>query len=261
MFANDAKSQEKRHKNSYGFDSTPILLFQWSRLFQGVVSQAGTYLLTKTFHTQQSGIYKCEGGCHIDKVGDLVLYKDSCYFDYDHKHNESKQEQLADLITHIVLNWNPNGPIDSMLKSAADYIKVEVKELREAIEKMPGGNVFSGNSLSSFFDWNPFSEPPYNPEYRRWCMVNHGNMTEKEVDQMFADEDLGKKFKQQMNEMLKKVYGGAYFSSVMCCSPKRDDTGLKFWINTGTSTQIDGWKTKEEIEEFIKANKPYNKKN
>jgi hypothetical protein len=45
-----------------------------------------------------------------------------------------------------------------------------------------------------------------------------------------------------------------YHLSPICCKGQEwEDGSVKFWINTGRSTQIDGWRTQEEIEAFIKS--------
>lgn len=93
----------------YGYDRPSKYLLRWGTLFQAVISQAGTYLLTGKFHRGQCGIYKAEGGCRIEGVGDLVLLNDRCQFDlYGRSEKILKdQEKLANLITHIVLKWDP----------------------------------------------------------------------------------------------------------------------------------------------------------
>src|SRR5690606_29250003 len=59
-----------RDDNFYGFDMVPKFLQLWGRLFQAVVSQAGTKMLTGKYHTGECGIYKYEGGCKIYGVGE-----------------------------------------------------------------------------------------------------------------------------------------------------------------------------------------------
>jgi len=39
----------------------------------------------------------------------------------------------------------------------------------------------------------------------------------------------------------------------MCCAPNRNGNELKFWVNTGTGTQIDYWQTQESLEAFLKT--------
>jgi hypothetical protein len=55
--------------------------------------------------------------------------------------------------------------------------------------------------------------------------------------------------------------GKHWVTSPLCCTPftaGRDEPCMMkgkvmFWINTGRSTQLDGWKSKEEIEAYIKS--------
>jgi hypothetical protein len=246
--------------NRYRFENTSPYLFVWSGLFQRIISQAGTYLFTKKFHDHDCGIYKCEGGCRIDDVGDLVLQKNYCYIDGYYGNNKKintarskKEGKLADLITHIVLNWNPEDPIESMLKSASEHIKCEVSELRGAIEGSRSGGVFGGNALSSFFDWNPFSKAPIDEKYERWCRLTICKEDKKEVDQSYKDQKLGEQLLEKLKTKCRKAAEGSYASLPMCCSPSRSSEGLQFWINTGRFTQIDGWKTQKEIEQFLKG--------
>jgi hypothetical protein len=239
---------------SYGFANTPMLLFVWSRLFQSIISQAGTYLLSKKFHDRQCSIYKSEGGCTIDGFGDLVLRNDSCYFDgYHSKTSEKNAAKLSKLITHIVLGWDPNDPVESMLKLASSYIKVTPDQLREAIKISSNGGVFGGNALSSFFGWNPFSKAPIDRDYEKFCLTEISGKPVGEVDQMHADQDLGEKLLEKMDIKIQKATPGTFLYP-LCCRPCRQNDGsLHFWINTGRFTQIDGWKTQQEIEEFLKS--------
>lgn len=238
---------------SYGFKNTSKLLFVWSRLFQSIVSQAGTYLLTGKFHDKQCSIYKCEGGCAIPGEGDLVLTSRACYFDcFSNKKSEQKAVHISKLITHIVLGWDPNDPINSMLKLASNYIKVTPEELNEAVKISSNGGVFGGNSLSAFFSWNPFSEAPIDREYERFCLIKISGKSEKEIDQKHADEDLGKEFLEKLIVKIKAAMPNSYLIP-MCCSPNREGKKVSFWINTGRDTQIDGWKTQKDIEDFLKS--------
>jgi hypothetical protein len=281
-FKNTAETWVKRSDSSYGFRETPNLLFIWSGLLQKVVSQSGTFLMQGRFHQRQAAIYKTEGGCVIDGVGELVLSESSCYFD----HGSHDTGKLANLITEIVLAWNPNEPVDSMLEAAGKYLsencptqwtrveyvdgKREKKihrrpkwsaqqftgELKNAIENNPsdrsGSNPFGGNALSSFF---PFSKAPIDRKYERYCLVRFNEMTDAEVDQKYADQDQGELYLKQINDVIRNVgrEGFPCYSSALCCRPDRRSGSLQFWINTGGSSVIDGWKTADEIESFIKG--------
>ena len=63
----------------------------------------------------------------------------------------------------------------------------------------------------------------------------------------------------RMQKMQKRLNGIKYdeykyhLSPMYCKGQKKDDGSINFWINTGRRTQIDGWKTQEEIEAFIRS--------
>lgn len=249
-----------RHEksNSYKYQNLTPYLYLWSGLFQRVISQAGTHMFTKKFHNRDCGIYKCEGGCVIDGVGELVLGSDSCYFDYGRL--EKKETKMAELITHVVLNWDPMNPIESMIHSAAEFIDVEDNVLKAGIAQNDrSGGPFGGNALSNFFNHNPFSSD--NPmtnhrDYERFCYVEIMKEDEAEVEEMFRVRDLSRKLLDEMKSVVKEKSAGKYIHSPMCCSPRKMQDGkYSFWINTGRSTPIDGLKSQSEIEEFIKQTK------
>ena len=234
----------ERYPGDYRFIGTPILLMVWSRLFQAVISQAGTYLLTKKFHDGHFAIYKCEGGCRISGVGDLVLRRDRCNWDYSAGKTLDKQRtKMADLISDVVLAWDPVNPIDSMLAAASKTAGCTLDELKKAVEVCTGDNPFGGDSLTSFFDWNPFSKRPINRDYLRFCLVTFEKQTPEQVDQRYADEDLGENLMNRINKS-----GDIH---VVCVAPERTPTGLKFWVNSGQPTPIDGWKTEADLEQYL----------
>lgn len=241
-----------RGQNMYHYDHPSKYLFQWSRALQSTVAQALSKLFSGEFNESDCGIYKCEGGCRIKGVGDLVLGERRCYFDYSHGDDlKEKEKTAANLITKIVLEWDPMDPVESMLKSASEFIEMDYEEFKSGVENSSCGGLFGGNALSSFFNWNPFSEAPIDRDYERFCLLNFGDMTDKEVDQKFSDEDLGKELLEAMKKKVRESSDGRYVHLPMCCSPNRTKDGLRFWINTGRSTQIDGWKTEDEIREFL----------
>jgi len=262
-FINESKPYKEQgsYRNAYGFDKPSGYLFLWSRLLQSTISQAGTFLLGKKFHSRHCAIYKAEGGCAIDGFGELVLGKRGCYFDcYSSAKSEKQAQQISDLITHIVLNWDPMDPIESMLKCAADYIKVDKDSLRKAIEQSDNGGVFGGDALANFFDWNPFSQAPINEDYERYCLIKFNGQSKEDVDQLQNDRKLGRKLLKKINDKIFKYRAAinkpnsSIYTFALCCSPRRSENGnLLFWINTGRSTNIDGWKTKEQIEEFLNS--------
>lgn len=260
IFVNEAQPTDGKscyRHNGYKFTKPSRYLFIWSRLFQSVISQAATFMLTGKFHDQHCSIYKCEGGCHTT-VGDLVLGTESLYFDGFYSEDcklkrEDAEQKIRGLVEHVVLNWDPMNPIENMLYLAAKYIGTKPKLLRAAINKSSNGGVFGGNALSDFFDWNPFSDPKIDREYQRWCMKKFEGKSDKDIDTMYADIDLGKSLRERVNAAIKQRNPGEY-NNAMCCRPQRNDKGeLHFWVNTGTSTQIDGWKTREDLEKFISS--------
>jgi predicted kinase len=51
-----------------------------------------------------------------------------------------------------------------------------------------------------------------------------------------------------------KTRGGGYVSLPLCCSPRRQTDGsLMFWINTGRTDNLTGWKTQQDIEAYLKS--------
>ncbi len=272
VFKNEAnKIKERRwggelRPGEYTYDYPSPYLFQWSRALQAVVSQALTHAYFGKFHDSRCGIYKCEGGVNIPGAGEICLQNDYCYWDMGgppdapiismcHQWSRGEAaEKAAQLISKIVLEWDPMDPLESMFKSAAEFIEITPEAFKEGTEKSRCGGVFAGDALSSFFGWNPFSEAPIKRDYERFCLVNFDDKTEEEVDQMWADQDLGKELKDKINKHIRAaVSEGTYVSTAMCCSPRRGEDGLGFWINTGRSTQIDGWKTEADIEEFLQG--------
>lgn len=243
-------SEDRDVGHYYGFDRVPRLLFPWSRAFQTIISQAGTKLLTGKFHDHDAGIYKSEGGCKIVGVNDLVLYKDYCRWDYGSDLADKNTALMAQLITAVVLGFDPMDPVDTLLKSASDFlykngVETTTDEIKKAGFEGGAGGVFGGDSLSSFFDHNPFAKWEHDRDYLRYCYVKDG-MTNEEVDQKFADEDLGNALLKSLN---KKFRPDHHF---LCCSPRRNGDDLKFWLNTGSFC---GWYDQDDIEGFISSGK------
>ena len=266
-FKNDTKEltkppiwQKEWYPGEYKYDKPSKYLFVWSRLLQRIVSQAGSKMIGQGFHTHECAIYKSEGGCYINGLGELVLGRSSCSFDScgGGKETEKNLEKMAGLIHHIIINWDPNDPIDSMLNLASGYASLNgdpknvftVSDLREAVEKSSCGHVFGGDALTNFFNWNPFSDAPIDREYEKWCRVTFNKETPEEVDQNYVDIEVGNKYKDLINEKIRKA-GSQQYNSAMCCRPRRGKDGLGFWINTGRSTVIDGWKTETQIKSFL----------
>lgn len=256
-FKNDAKACDRQKLYgpiAYGFDHPPTLMFRWGRKFQAIISQVGSYYFSQHFHDRDCDIPKTESGCVIEGRGRLVLGTHRCHFDSygpSSKEIEKAEQKMSELIIKIVLEWDPNTPIYSMVKTGAEFIEVEIPTLNKVIE----ATKFSADFLCDFFDHNPFdsSRDRKDEAYERFCLINFHGKTKQEVDQKFADEELGAKLLKQINERIRKADPNGY-RSALCCSPKRfesDPQILHFWINTGRSTQIDGWKTEADIKKFI----------
>jgi hypothetical protein len=267
-FINESKRTDPTNERwqtpgDYSFDRPSKYLFQCSGYLQRLISQAGTFLLGGAYHAKESGIYKSEGGCKIHGIGDLVLGKRQLYFEYSCV-KDCNAKLMADLVSEIVLAFNPNDPIMSMNFAAVKFIneqsnvKTSVKDIEAAIKNSSNGGVFGGNALADFFDWNPFSKPPRDENYEFWYRVNILHESQNDVEQAISDRKLGYELLDKMIEknrqFKKKNNDNSYGPQPMCCSPQRDGKKLQFWINTGRSTNIDGWKTLEQINEFLKGN-------
>lgn len=185
MFTNSAQRitpDDKRYNpdhTEYFFDAPSPYLVSWHRLFQMVTSQAGTKLVTDKFHRTRPGIYKSEGGINIEGLGDFVLGKRTCYWDgyggKDRSLKDVQRRQLVVLISDIVLGWDPEHPTTSMLEHAAIAAKCDVHEFASAVSKM-SINPFSGDMLSTFFDFNPFSGAIFDAEYHAWCKTHRDQL-------------------------------------------------------------------------------------
>lgn len=191
MYKNEARLIEPRTDFSkdvapYTFDAPSRYLLTWSRLFQCVISQAGTYLFTDKFHTQQPGIFKAEGGINLPGVGEVTLYSQVIawdgYSDYGHSEFQRRNRltRLQALIAGVVVAWNPEDPIETMLVAAAVNIGCDRDALDQAIRHMHVGP-FAGNPLGDFFGWNTFGPAPEETAYRTWC-----------DEQKFAEKHLAK---------------------------------------------------------------------
>jgi hypothetical protein len=141
-----------------------------------------------------------------------------------------------------------------MIICASTFIHCSALNLKGAIEDCRTGGPFGGDALCNFFNYNPFGPPDYDREYERYCLVEIQGRSNEEVDKRYADEDLGKKLFEKIRKKCQSNEKNRYLFP-LCCSPRRmKDTGeLMFWINTGRSTQIDGWKTEKEINEYLES--------
>jgi len=257
QFVNDVKERDwsshwrSKRVGDYGYENASKLLFSWSHSLQVVISQALTHYYTNEFHTRQCGIYKCGGGCNVPGVGELCLKDSYCYWDMGGPIDQMDVNAPADLITKVVLEWDPMDPVVSMFKSASEFLGIELSEFEEGTKASTVGGPFGGNALSAFFNHNPFSEWDWDRDYYMYCRTTFEGITKEAATQRLVDYDLG----QELLEKLKdKSNASGNALRPMCCSPGRTDDGtVQFWINTGRSTQIDGWKTREEIEAFLES--------
>lgn len=240
--------------SDYSFKNISPHMFLWSRLLQRVISQAGTFMLTGKFHEQECGIYKCEGGCRIEGIGDLVLTKRGCYFDYSRSDGDKEHlKKMADLISHIVLHWDPENPIDSMIEAACEQSGASKKQLKKAIDSSSCGGVFGSDALNDLFDHNPFGKFPHDRSYREFCLIYFHGKTKAEVRQIFVDEDRGEAYMKTMNDLRRAASCDRYYSPFMCCSPSRKDKHIQFWINDGRDHF--GWYTPFQLDQLITAMK------
>lgn len=263
MFENLTNKKETNYfgkplrSGEYGYDKPSQYLYMFGGLLQRIVAQCGTKMLSGKWMKEPTNfaIYKCEGGCRIEGHGELVLLDSCCYFDYGGRGGESgeKVEKLAGLITDIVLNFDPVNP-QSLIDTAAKHVGVTSKELGTELEKM-SSNMFGGNALSSFFDHNPFAESPLfkMPEYEKFVRINVYGEKESDVEFSMNTKLKGRELLKQMCDAIReKNDSGSYISMPMCCSPRiGDNKKVGYWINTGRSTCIDGWKSEKEIQAFI----------
>jgi hypothetical protein len=260
---------------SYGYDRPSKYLFQWSRLLQNVLSQ----VLTKTFgagyHTQSPAIYKCEGGLNIPGAGELVLHSQYCSWDGYYGPRVAKADAgfAAEVITQVVLGWNPMDPVQSLITIALEATGIKEKgvnknEDKELAEHLIANGkkygqiwaVFGGNALADFFDWNPFSKAPIDRPYERWCLTHsvyssqEPQMTDAEVDQMWADEDKTDELREFINAASEKKHGQFHSRRVIGIKHERKDDQVRYYINMGHSHyKLQGWHDEKEIRDLVAA--------
>ncbi len=260
-FTNPAQ-REERTSNGYQFNMVPNLLKYWNREFQSLVTITLSKLYAKGGHLPSwkganVAIYKYEGGCRVIGRGELVLSSSSAYYT---NRNDSKKEN--ELITLMVLGWDPMNPVDSLVRVCGDFLNKELsvpssKEVdtyqhlhEDFLDAMEHANsVFSGDPLRNFFERTSGSYDLYE-QYRDHCLVKYEGWSQEKLKQSKSDKKLGEELLQLMRTAFKGDPSGLF---PLCCSPRRSNNGqLNFWINTGRSTQIDGWKTEAEIRELVK---------
>ncbi len=270
QFANPSKRVDtKVINNKYGLNGIPKLLRVWNREFQALV----TITMSK-FHNQGKnlpswdrqviGIYKYEGGCAIFGVGSLVLGNYSAY--YENRKDNRKENEL---ISKMVVEWDPMNPVESLVRSCGEFLiaetgvtdemkKVDVyqhlhEDLRAALEQQ---GVFSPDPLRDFFNISLGSDEELK-RYTDHCLIKYEGWTQERVDQKNRDKALGNELLDLMVKKARELSCDTYCLAPLCCSPRRFDNGeLRFWINTGRKTQIDGWKTEAQIRDWLSKNEP-----
>lgn len=234
--------------NYYRFKNISPYLYNWSRFLQILLSMSSSKMTNGEWRLKDHAIYKCEGGIRVDGIGDVVLCPDHLYADYSRDPNEEmkgKIKRVQELVSKIVLNWDPMNPPESIFKITSEHIGVSIEEVKQAFEKCESIGVFGGDSLSYLFNHNPFMKFKVDREYIRYCLVNFASKGESEVDDMFAIEDLSEKLLKDLNATAKKYENGLF----LCASPKEFKDGtIHFWLNTGVYY---GWHTEDEILQLI----------
>ncbi|MFA5071242.1 MAG: hypothetical protein WC511_02615 [Candidatus Pacearchaeota archaeon] len=252
------KEKYLRSSGQYMFDKLPYGLIMFGRVFQRLVSQVGTKVLTGSFHTQEVGIYKCEGGCNIPGVGSLVLSGQCCYFDgFWGKMLKENEEQVTDIlagiITDLVLAFDPMNPLQSLCDKASEIAKVSKEELEEVLSQRDGP--FGGNSLSDFFRRNPFdTSRVVSQEYEFYIRTEIFEEDPKSAEEALMYDTKGHEYLELINKHISSNKENRSFENAMCCFPRKDGKGKWFfWINTGRNTNIDGWKSEKDIHDFLKS--------
>lgn len=226
-------------------------LYVFSRFLQTLFSQAGTLLFTGETHTTEPGIHKTEGGIKIYGVGDVVLGRDSCSFDYSEMYPE-KCATLARLISRVVIEFQPMDPLASMVKAATKFLfeekpdlgtpeQIEGKLIAACTRKNGMISFLQADSLYDFFrdlhdvgDRQGFlrSIRPY----RRHVRLEIAKEKLEDIERDFADQDLGWKLEEQFRQRLK---GTRHY--MFAVAPRRRDGKLTFWVNStigyGTVTE------------------------
>src|SRR6218665_2408980 len=117
-WANDVKAVTPSSVGGYGFErskdsSTLARLHGCRELFQAILSQSGSHLLNGKFHDDwRVSIGKAEGGFWIPSHGEFVMSPGGVWMDTYNARvlpngAERASQKLNELVTHIVLEWNP----------------------------------------------------------------------------------------------------------------------------------------------------------
>ena len=243
--------------NLYKFKNLSPLMYCWSRFFQTLLSMSCSKMVSGEWRLDNHSIYKCEGGIAVSGLGDVVLCPDRVYLDgCGHPEKEKSKadlQRVQELISKIVLEWDPMDPLGSMFNSVGAFLNVPVKEVKEAFGKCSSPGMFGGDSLSYFFNHNPFGKFKIDRDYLRYCLTKISGKTDEFVDEKFASEDLGDRLLDELNNEARKhrSYGG-----FLCASPKKLNNGISFWLNDGTYY---GWHTEQEVMDLISWMKSNNR--
>lgn len=244
-----AGSADRDFYNYYRFRNISPYLYNWSRFLQVLLSMACSKMINGEWRLKDHAIYKCEGGIRVSGIGEVVLCPDYLYADYSRnpdKETKEKIKKVQELVSKIILNWDPMSPSESMFKITSEHIGVPVEEVKQAFEKCESPRAFGGDSLSYLFNHNPFGKFKVDRDYIRYCLVNFASKGEAEVDDMFSVEDLSEKLLKDLNAAVRKY---KQYGCFLCASPKEFNDGtINFWLNDGIYY---GWHTEDEILQLI----------
>ena len=201
VFPNDMR-RAQRGEGFYGFewqqDSRTLAQLNGCReLLQAILSQAGSFLLTGMFHNHWTfTIGKAEGGFIIPGRGEFIPARNCIAMDPPSRRNHSLTAdadcfKLTNLLTAIVLDWNPARHENSMYEVAAAHVGTTPEALRKAVEDnrdyqmriacLLKGQSF-GDPISYFFDWN--TPVHYDAKYRDFWLKQ--SSTIQELSKRFA---------------------------------------------------------------------------
>jgi len=183
---NDITPVRQTVEGWYGFEwnsssRTLARLHGCRELFQAILSQAGSHLLTGEFHDGPSlCIHKAEGGFLIPGRGEFIPTETSVAKDrHSYRATPEDCRKLTELLSRIVMNWNPARHEDSMYEVAADHVGVTAQQLRTAVEghvayratiEMLDRGTRMAQPISYFFGWNTGTKIPYDEEYRDYWL-------------------------------------------------------------------------------------------
>lgn len=185
VFHNSSKPVSTERPNCYGFTCVPSYLRFWDRLLQASVSQVSTYVLTGKFHNYTPGIYKYEGGVWV--AGKDITMFSNCVM--SEPPDDKVCRIVAETVTQLVLDWEPEDPVASMLQSGLDSIEkyktADIEELSSHVLKFAyNKSPFAPDALRSFFD----GVPEISKEYARYCLTKFvpEPLSEEEADKFLS---------------------------------------------------------------------------